>query len=229
MHIPCLAGRADHVAWLSPLQDETITSLVPHIPLSHCLANVGLPFSPDQTPPPLTPPLQNLLDTLVKTRDTHGVHFSGHLELIRMRIGEIVPWKLCKCLPELRTKVCVEGKGQVRQGVDKSPGYVCRTEGHWKWSADADWFGRAPQPPASGSAGPMAALGPGPLQLCLCQPDQTSRRELELDCSSSLLNYLLFPRLQGDRAEGREFRGKLMAADSLLKEKSNVLWMLCRA
>lgn len=49
------------------------------------------------------------------------------------------------------------------------------------------------------------------------------------DHSSSPLNYLLFPRLGGNRAEGRRFAGKLMAANSLLKKKRNVLWMLCRA
>lgn len=49
----------------------------------------------------------------------------GHLERISMTTGEVVPWKLCKCLPWSRIKVCVEGKGQVSQGNRGRAGSGC--------------------------------------------------------------------------------------------------------
>lgn len=119
--------------------------------------------------------------------------------------------------------VCVEGKGQVRRGGDKSQGWVCTLE--------------------RTGTGVLAAADRfhGALTTSLLQPAQITALDRRLglrlstpvleiwDHSSSPVNYLLFPRLGGNRAEGRGFGGKLMAANSLLKEKRNVLWMLCRA
>lgn len=116
----------------------------------------------------------------------------------------------------------MEGKGQVRQGGDKSQGWVCTMDRNWNWSAAADWF--------------HGALTTRLLQLGhITALDRRLGLRLSTpvlgiwDRSSSPLNYLLFPRLGGNRAEGRGFGGKLMAANSLLKKKRNVLWMLCRA
>lgn len=95
---------------------------------------------------------------------------------------------------------------------------------NWHWSAAARWLNGAASHPASSSPGQITILGTGRLRLCLSTPVLES-----WDHSSSPLNYLLFHRLGGNGAAGRVFGGKLMAADSLLKEKRNVLWMLCRA
>lgn len=118
--------------------------------------------------------------------------------------------------------VCVEGRGQVRQGGDKSQGWVCTME-------------------RTGIGVLLQTGSTGRLPPRLLQPGQITALDRRLglhlstpvleiwDHSSSPLNYLLFPRLGGNRVEGRGFGGKLMAANSLLKEKRNVLWMLCRA
>lgn len=112
---------------------------------------------------------------------------------------------------------CVR-RGKVRScGRRQASGCVCKAEEELELEccAEADWFWGL-LPPS------LAVLAKSPP---LDQDDCLG------ELGSRLFHPYLFslPQAMRCRAEGRGFGGKLMAADSLLKEKRNVLWMLCRA
>lgn len=94
--------------------------------LTHCLAKVSpfVPRSASTSPNALVEPTGHLG---ANQRHTWGA-LQGASGTYQQRTGEVIPWELYKCLPGSRIKVCVEGKGRVREGGDKSQGWVCKTE-----------------------------------------------------------------------------------------------------
>ena len=146
----------------------------------------------------------------------------GHLELIGTMTGEVVPWEVCNCLPWSRIKVYVwRGKVESDREETRVKAGCAKRKTNRNWGAAVAWLPqtRYHQPPT----GPGAHRRPGNRTIVALSLHTSLR---ELDYSLPIINFS-FAGLEV-QAEGRGFGGRLIAADSLLKERRNALRMLCR-